>query len=272
MPWYSWSMKAASKAATTRRALPIADAFSAPPSPRKGFFPWVSATSGFRPRAAAAHALGGIVALVGISWATAAAAQDPVAPVPAPPPLPAGTSPAPFPPGSQAYPPGYGPNVRPYPPPYVYPPVGAPMVAAEGPQELPYSDGRLVEDGYHVEKKYRMGLVAGGAGTFLGLYIVTAAYSGSLVSKGDDAAIPGLVPVVGPIIVAGRFDYSCEFCGLLVLPAIFLVIDSLAQAAGLGMFIGGMASPKLVQVRNKYSTSSAFPTLRLRPDGLSLVF
>jgi len=122
-------------------------------------------------------------------------------------------------------------------------------VAMSGPRVLKdWHEGEPIPPGYHPSTRIRGGLVGGGAGLFAGTYLISvlvAAVGQDLRADngGANAAAPLFIPVVGPFITMGNVSGSAT-------ADVFLVIDGLAQAMGVAMFIYGLAVPKTVLVRN----------------------
>jgi hypothetical protein len=145
----------------------------------------------------------------------------------------------------------------------------------ERPAILPYHEGDAVPDGYHLGSRMRRGLVIGGGITF-GLTYLAAV--GVAVQVHNDEAEPVddffakksdanalFVPVVGPFVAAGHL---AEERGGAAAVAVF---DGLAQAAGLSMFIAGLAAPKTVLVKNEEQHVSVIPGAVGSPSGLTVV-
>lgn len=186
---------------------------------------------------------------------SSAFAQTPPAPAPAAP-APPGALPPP-PPGGYYYgQPPYGAPPPPYgQPPYGQPPpgyYGPPSSAIPGPKVMDYEEGQPVPDGYHVATKARRGLIIGGAVTFGSVYLLTTLTAAaiesddhSLVSSGDSYT-PLYIPVAGPFIAISTVN--AEGGGVFI-----LLLDGIAQAAGVAMLIGGIASPATKLVRNDVS-------------------
>ncbi|MEJ7735671.1 MAG: hypothetical protein WKG00_41595 [Polyangiaceae bacterium] len=208
--------------------------------------------------------------LLGCCLASPAAAQDQP-----PPPPPSGFQQQ-YPQGAQGAqpppPPGY-PAQYPGGYPGAYPGGFQPPM---GPKTMPYEDGDPVPPGYHVDTHVRKGLVIGGAVTFGSVYLLTALSAAVAQSAADgvgsdaDEATPLYIPVAGPFIAMGTLN--AEGGGIFA-----LALVGVAQAAGLGMFITGMAAPKTELVRNDIGALDK-PQVRLAPvaskrgePGLSLV-
>jgi hypothetical protein len=141
---------------------------------------------------------------------------------------------------------------------------------------MPYEDGDPVPPGYHVDTHMRKGLVIGGAVTFGTVYLLTALSAAVVQSAADgigedaDEATPLYIPVAGPFIAMGTLD--AEGGGIFA-----LALLGVAQAAGMGMFITGLAAQKTELVRNDIGALDK-PQVRLAPvaskrgePGLSLV-
>lgn len=122
-------------------------------------------------------------------------------------------------------------------------------VAMSGPRVIQdWHEGEPIPPGYHPSTRIRGGLVGGGIGLFAGTYLISvlvAAAGQDITSNGGgtNAAAPLYIPVIGPFITMGNVSNSAT-------ADVFLVLDGLAQAGGVAMFIYGLAVPKTVLVRN----------------------
>ena len=122
-------------------------------------------------------------------------------------------------------------------------------VALSGPRIIrDYEDGEAVPPGYHAETRIRTGLVVGGAVTFGVMYLFSV-LAGSIINDankgryGDGTRGDFLyIPVLGPFLQMTKTDSSSGNTTL--------VIDGVAQAAGVTMLIVGVSSPRTVLVRN----------------------
>lgn len=171
-------------------------------------------------------------------------------------------------------PPGFeGPAAQPGPPPPTYAPqptygqppppagyYGTPVYSTPllGPKVLDWEEGEPVRPGYHPETRVRKGLVIGGAVTFGTVYLLTALI-GAVATDVDEATggssgdiVPLFIPVVGPFIAIGTLHPPTT-------GGFFLALDGVAQAAGVAMFIYGLAAPRSVQVRNDVSKTFVRP-------------
>jgi hypothetical protein len=133
------------------------------------------------------------------------------------------------------------------------PVVNASAPTMMGPAEMDYSGGEIPE-GYQLESRINKGLVIAGASTFGGVYIFNClgaaiAYD---ASEGDkDAYTPLFIPVAGPFVTIHTADATAT-------GTFGLVVDGLAQAAGLSMFIAGLAAQEDVLVwRGSYGSVRA---------------
>ena len=145
-------------------------------------------------------------------------------------------------------PPGYEPQVAPQPqvlPPGYYVPSS---VVASGPRRITdWEEGEPIPPGYHPVTRIRKGLVIGGAVTFGVTYLLTALTGAAISDIGKATGGGGrsakllLIPIGGPFAVLSTGSTFGDF---------FCVFDGLVQAAGVGMFIAGLAAPKTVLVRN----------------------
>jgi hypothetical protein len=134
-----------------------------------------------------------------------------------------------------------------------------------GPRVQPYNGGE-VPSGFHTEDRARSKLVIAGAVTFLGAYLLSiisaAAYLGSDASQpttscsatfcstsSQQQSPPGLgylfVPLAGPWITLAKANLDSDDVGIPI-----LILDGIAQAAGLGLFIAGEAARETVLVRD----------------------
>lgn len=130
------------------------------------------------------------------------------------------------------------PTPPPPPPPYRY--QSGPGVAP--PRYIPYTEGDPIPDGYERDTRVRKGLVIGGAVTLGVLWGVTAIFGGiftDLGSLGGDAYVPLFIPAVGPFIAVETMHTD-------VAGGAVLIIDGVAQTAGLAMFIAGLAAQEQV--------------------------
>jgi len=129
-------------------------------------------------------------------------------------------------------------------------------VALSGPREITsWDEDAPIPHGYHEGSRVRKGLIIAGAVTFGTLYLFTAVgaaamldvqngcnqFSGTAGTCGQSSAFL-FIPVAGPFIELGKADSATA--------KVFLTIDGIGQAAGLGMFILGLAWQKNVLVRN----------------------
>ena len=186
-------------------------------------------------------------------------ATSPVLPAAQPPYLPPGYAPAP--PGYAPAPPGYAPAPQGYASPggYAYPPAYQYRPAAPRPQYLPYRDGALVPDGYHVGTRLNKTLIIAGASTFGGSYLISVA--GAAAARGGETDVM-YVPIVGPFILAGRIDFqrSGEFADLsnffAGLGVILLVADGITQLGGATMLAVGLTHEKPALVRDNVPKST----------------
>jgi len=137
-------------------------------------------------------------------------------------------------------------------------PAAAPAVNSLPPPvlglEAPLRRG-AIPPGYVVHESPRLGLVVGGAATFLGTYIPMALIA---ANEGNEYW-PLAVPVVGPFVVGGQFLVEagrstcvsgCLFDGLarsiLGFAGLALLVDGIAQAGGIAMTVIGFAKPRRV--------------------------
>ena len=121
-------------------------------------------------------------------------------------------------------------------------------VAMSGPRVLKdWHEGDPIPPGYHPSQRARTGLIVGGATMFGVPYLISALVAAGGADSGCCGAM--WIPVVGPFIQMTQWgagtDASSAEAG-----DIMLVLDGALQAAGLAMFIYGVAVPKTVLVRN----------------------
>ena len=211
-----------------------------------------------------------------------AAPQSPQQPVPQPVPQTPQQPPAPA-PGQPAAPWG-APQPLPAPPP---PPASA--IAPNGeyvaplaqttqpayvPQSVALSGPRFIKDweprqpipyGYHAENRARKGPIITGAV----LFGVAYGYSALVASIGQDSAGSGtnqvgslFIPVVGPF--AQMFDSHSA------VEDYFLIVDGVAQAVGVGLFVYGVTVPRPLLVRN--DLAFAVTPVKLGRDGNGVGF
>jgi len=113
---------------------------------------------------------------------------------------------------------------------------------------LPYRGGEVaVPDGYRVDSHPNMGLLAAGITTTATLWTVSTIAAIALDQRDstlegdpnfDDAYWPMFIPVVGPFITIKTADSSGT-------GAAILGLNGVAQTAGIGMIIAGIAVPKV---------------------------
>ncbi len=120
-------------------------------------------------------------------------------------------------------------------------------VAMSGPRVIrDWHEGEPIPPGYHPADRARVGLIAGGATMFGVPYLISVLVGAGGADSGCCNAM--YIPVLGPFIQMGSLhsgDSSLDATG-----GVFLAIDGLLQAAGVAMFIYGIAVPKTVLVRN----------------------
>ena len=120
-------------------------------------------------------------------------------------------------------------------------------VALSGPRVLrDWHEGEPIPPGYHPATRARTGMIAGGLTMFGVPYLISVLVGAGGADSGCCNAM--YIPVVGPFVQMGSVhsgDASADSVA-----DVFLVLDGLLQAAGVGMFIYGIAVPKTVLVRN----------------------
>lgn len=148
----------------------------------------------------------------------------------------------------QPPPPPPPPQAQPQPQPYYqqpyYPPQQQQPYYQPQPQQ-PYkplritnwSEGEPIPEGYHVVRRPRVGLIAGGAAMFGASYFISVliAAVGQDVTGGNNPFWPQFIPVVGPFIQMGVTPLATV--------AVYCTFLGLAQAGGVAMFIAGFAAP-----------------------------
>src|SRR5690606_38236504 len=145
----------------------------------------------------------------------------------------------------------------------------------ERPETLPYVEGEPVPEGYRVDTRIRKGLVIGGAVTFGVTYLAAAGLAVQAHNDEYDAADELFedesdanvlfIPIAGPFIMAGKLAEERREA------AAVAAVDGLAQAAGLSMFIAGLAAPKTVLVKDETHSLSVTPTAPGASSGLTVV-
>jgi hypothetical protein len=141
------------------------------------------------------------------------------------------------------------------------PPAGAPAIVPVGlPVQERTDPTAPVPYGYHEEKRTRRGLVVAGSVLFAAMYtpVVVGGIAEASNGGGDRKHAVMAVPVVGPIVELGNIG-SCSYCGPAALALAGLVIDGIAQGAGLVMLIVGIARPETVLVRNDAAALRVVP-------------
>lgn len=153
------------------------------------------------------------------------------------------------------------------PPPAMVPPPPAPAPYQPPPQYVPqqqpshWEDGVLVPYGYHLEKQPRGGMYGAGIGAFSGGFVFSVFssllalvdYNLSRNPCANFAATTNWIPLAGPIInVAGQraiYGFTCTGRTPLYEFGVFIsVVETLAQAAGITLFVLGFALPEKVAV------------------------
>ena len=189
------------------------------------------------------------------SVAMPAGAQTPAAPSAAPATVAPGAAPPPPPGYGYPPPPGYG-----YPPPPGYGTYPPPRLMLRAPESAPY-EGGPVPAGYHVEERYRRGLIIGGSITMGVPWMLSVLAASAADFKNQSGWL--VVPALGPWItmLARDKDRICStdyqtgaqsYCYDEVNSGVrtVLILDGLVQGAGAIMLIYGLAAPKKVIVRD----------------------
>ncbi len=146
----------------------------------------------------------------------------------------AGHAPAPKPTAPAGYHAGYGPG---------YGPRYGAGGASPPPRELELVEGAAVPDGYVVESRINKGLVIAGATTLGAVYLLTTLGAAIAVdtSSNPEAYEPLFIPVAGPFVTIHTADANAT-------GTFGLVLDGLAQTAGLSMFVAGLVAQEEVLV------------------------
>ena len=174
------------------------------------------------------------------------------APAPAPQSAPA---PAPYPPPAAPQYPPPGPYQQPYPPPQL-------MYAPPGPRYIKdWEEGQPVPYGYHPEARARKGMVIPGAVVFGVAYLLSTlvaggdnnSYDSSTGTYRNDQYEALYIPVAGPFIQMASDSNAPGDRQILIL-------DGLAQSAGVALLVCGLAFPRRILVRNDLGVTSVVPT------------
>ncbi len=151
---------------------------------------------------------------------------------PTPPPLTQQPAQDPYAAGYQQPPPGY--VVQ-----YAVPQGYAVPYARRRPRYIPYEEGTPVPPGARVVTRPRVGLIAGGAGTLGGMWLLSSLIGAVIVDAGsrDESGYWMMIPVVGPFAFAAATDDlpGVGWFGLTML--------GVAQVAGATMLVVGLANP-----------------------------
>lgn len=161
--------------------------------------------------------------------------------------------------------PGYYPYSYQYPAGYGYP------SQYSGPPSLAYEEGKPGPNGYHLESQPRRGLVIAGAVTFGSTYLITLLAASSIADDADhwdssdddddeSKALPLFIPVLGPFIGISSLDAS-------PVGSAWLVLDGIAQGAGLAMLVAGLAYPNKRWIRNDLGVEWTVAPTKAGRDG-----
>lgn len=145
-----------------------------------------------------------------------------------------------------------------YPPPYAQP--------VEAPRTIDWQDGEPAPRGYHVVERTRTGLVVGGAVTFGCLYLITllvAAGNTDAANKDHTSSTTDAlyIPAIGPFIQMTKSGSATA--------NVFLLVDGVAQTAGVAMFVAGLTWPKTVLVRDGSTGAPKLAAVPLVGPGMS---
>lgn len=180
-----------------------------------------------------------------------------------------------------APPPGYGPNPGYAPNPaygpnsgyvpnqgYGAPPGYQPSAPVKVPTQFDYIEGAEIPPGFRLDTQPRAGLAIGGFSMFAATYLPTIITAGFVIDNDRSAAAaPLFAPGIGPFFAIGTLQTGAG-------AGVLLVLDGLAQSAGLAMGIAAFASPRRVIVRSQYgsvhfapiATGGAIPGFGLAGD------
>lgn len=183
----------------------------------------------------------------------------PPAPMPPPPvaqPAVPDQPPAPYP--APYPPPGY-PPVQPY---YPYVPQS---VAPWGPRYITdWQEGTPIPYGYHQQTRARRGLIVAGTIVFGVTYLYTANLASESPNFGGTDESLLWIPVVGPLLQMTQTGSTLGNGAL--------ILDALAQASGVAMFIAGLIYPRTILVRNDLASMTVVPMkIGMEGSGLGLV-
>ncbi len=153
-----------------------------------------------------------------------------------------------------------------------WPPGPRQAVAEPQPVVLEYGEGAPLRTGYHLEQRPRLPLLVGGislsGASYMSTVFTVAAIS--LVEANTDA-VPGLIPLVGPLYVAGKSDFLKD-ARLRDVALGFLAGGSIGQALGLVLIVTAVTCTRTVQVLDPPGARGKGPFLRLDARGPALVF
>jgi hypothetical protein len=127
-----------------------------------------------------------------------------------------------------------------------------------------WQEGMPIPYGYHPAKRARRGLVVAGSIVFGATYLYTAmvAAESPNSSGGDESWL--WIPVLGPVIQMTQTDSRIGDGAL--------ILDTLAQASGVAMFVAGMMYPRTILVRNDLASMTVAPMrIGLEGSGLGVV-
>ncbi len=159
--------------------------------------------------------------------------------------------------------PGYAPNQG-----YGPPPGYQPSPPVKVPTQFDYIEGAEIPPGFKLDTQPRAGLAIGGFSMFAATYLPTIITAGFVIDNERSASAgPLFVPGIGPFFAIGTLQTGAG-------AGVLLVLDGLAQSAGLAMGIAAFASPRKVIVRSQYgsvhfapiATGGAIPGFGLAGD------
>lgn len=139
----------------------------------------------------------------------------------------------------------------------------------EPPEELDYEAGYRIPPGYHVESKVRTWAIGTGAGIFAATYgssVLMGWASQKMSESGSTDGAALYIPIAGPFIFLNkRGSRNPEEVALFALSGV-------AQAAGLGLIVFGIASRSTSLMRDDVAASRLVVTpAPLGHSGLGLV-
>lgn len=137
-------------------------------------------------------------------------------------------------------------------------------------EELPYADGQPVPPCFRVHERIRWRPTIGGIVLLSTTHSITAVTAATTWSWGAGSGVAALlVPVAGPFIALGTIEGATEGFGWII--GIPMIVDGLAQTAGVILIVVGASTTQPVLMRTDVGASEVGPQLRLRGQGIDLV-